>query len=111
MRRIILIAQLKTFLRPRNGACDGFVAFCCAATLCSPTAKPSALLAVRAFVVADGKLAENTGDIFDAISRKELAVGFYDGTILPIDLIGLDPKPFIACVAQSLSQREKLHWR
>jgi hypothetical protein len=66
----------------------------------------------EAFVVANGKLAENTGDVFDAIlSRKKLAVGFYDGTILPIDLIGLDPKPFVACVGQSLSQREKLHWR
>jgi hypothetical protein len=55
------------------------------------------------FVVADGKFAENAGDVFSAIvSRKKLAVGFYDGTILPIDLIGLDPKAFVECIAQRL---------
>ena len=57
----------------------------------------------QAFVVVDGKLAENAGDVFGAIvSRKKLAIGFYDGTILPIDLIGLDSKPFVECMAQRL---------
>jgi hypothetical protein len=37
-----------------------------------------------------------------ASALKGLAVGFYDGTILPIDLVGLDPKPFAACVEYSL---------
>jgi len=57
----------------------------------------------ESFVVVNGKLAENPDDAFGAmIALKGLAIGFYDGTILPIDLVGLDPKPFAACVEYSL---------
>jgi hypothetical protein len=67
-------------------------------------------LPAQSFLVVNGKLTENTGDVFDAIlSKKKLAIGFYDGTILPIDLLGLDPKPFIACVEYSLRVRNNLH--
>jgi hypothetical protein len=57
-----------------------------------------------AFVVADGKLAKNADDVFFAIVlHKKLGVGLWrDGTIFPIDLIGLDPKAFVACVMQRL---------
>jgi hypothetical protein len=65
----------------------------------------------EAFVIANGKLAENAGDIYGAIVYRRLGIGFWDGTILPINLIDLDPKPFIACVAQSLRGWEKPHWR
>jgi hypothetical protein len=56
----------------------------------------------EAFVVADGKLAKNADDIFFAIAEhKTLALGLWrDGMITPINLIGLDPKPFVACVMQ-----------
>jgi hypothetical protein len=58
------------------------------------------------FVVVNGKLAEDPGDAFGAIlARKGLAVGFYGGTILPIDLIGLETKPFVTCIAQTLAHR------
>jgi hypothetical protein len=51
------------------------------------------------YVVINGKLSESEAEIFNAmLARKGLAVGFYDGTILPIDLVGLDPKHFAACV-------------
>jgi hypothetical protein len=54
------------------------------------------------FVVVDGKLSESAIAIFDAIVRtKKLAIGFYDGTILPINLTGLDPTAFSACIAQT----------
>jgi hypothetical protein len=58
----------------------------------------------EAFIVADGKLAENADDVFFAIHlHKKLGVGLWrDGTIVPIDLTGLDPKLFIACVKQRL---------
>jgi hypothetical protein len=57
----------------------------------------------KGFVVVNGKLAENPDDAFSAIiARRGLAVGFYDGTILPIDLIGLDTKPFATCIVQTL---------
>ena len=37
------------------------------------------------FVVVDGKLSESQAEIFNAmVALKGLAVGFYDGTILPI---------------------------
>lgn len=65
----------------------------------------------EAFVVAGGKLAENAIDIYGAIVSRKLGIGFYDGTILPINLVDLDPKPFSACMAQKLSQWEKSHWR
>jgi hypothetical protein len=53
----------------------------------------------KGFVVVNGKLSESQAEIFNAmVARKGLAVGFYDGTILPIDLVGLDPQPFAACV-------------
>jgi hypothetical protein len=53
----------------------------------------------KGFVVVNGKLAESEGKVFSAmVAQKGLAVGFYDGTILPIDLIGLDTKPFAACI-------------
>jgi hypothetical protein len=57
-----------------------------------------------AFVVADGKLAKNADDVFFAIVlHKKLGVGLWrDGTIVPIDLIGLDPKPYVACVMQRM---------
>jgi hypothetical protein len=56
----------------------------------------------KGFVVVDGKLSESAIAIFDAIVRsKKLAIGFYDGTILPIDLAGLDPTAFSACIAQT----------
>jgi hypothetical protein len=56
----------------------------------------------EAFVVADGKLAKNEEDVFGAILlHKKLGVGLWrDGTIFPIDLTGLDRKPFVACVKQ-----------
>jgi hypothetical protein len=56
----------------------------------------------EAFVVADGKLAKNDEDVFGAILlHKKLSVGLWrDGTIFPIDLTGLDRKPFVACVMQ-----------
>jgi hypothetical protein len=63
----------------------------------------------QAFVVIDGKLSDSA-DIFDAIlSRKKIGIGLYDGTILPIDLLGLVPKPFIACVEYSLGVWSNLH--
>jgi hypothetical protein len=65
----------------------------------------------EAFVVAGSKLAENAIDIYGAIVSRKLGIGFYDGTILPITLVDLDPKPFSACMAQKLSQWEKPHWR
>ena len=72
-------------------------------------------LAVRvppeAFVVVGRKLAENAGDVYGAIVSRRLGIGFYDGTILPINLVDLDPKPFIDCVEQSLRAGEKPHWR
>ncbi len=56
----------------------------------------------KGFVVVDGKVTQNAIVIFDAIvQRKKLAIGFYDGTILPIDLIGLDTKPLVECIAQT----------
>jgi hypothetical protein len=56
----------------------------------------------RGFVVVNGKLSESPTAIFNAIvTRKGLAIGFYDGTILTIDLVGLDPKPFSECIAQT----------
>jgi hypothetical protein len=56
----------------------------------------------KGFVVVDGKLSESAIAIFDAIVRsKKLAIGFYDGTILPIDLVGLDPTAFSVCIAQT----------
>ena len=55
----------------------------------------------KGFVVLNGKLSESATAIFDAIlARKGLAVGFYDGTVLPIDLVGFDTKPFVECIAQ-----------
>jgi hypothetical protein len=60
-------------------------------------------------VVVDGKLSESADIFYAILSRKKLAVGFYDGTILPIDLIGLDAKPFVACVEYSLRVRNNLH--
>ena len=57
----------------------------------------------ESFVVVDGKLSEDDAAIFKAmLARKGLALGFYDGTILPIDLIDVDTKPFAACVEYSL---------
>jgi hypothetical protein len=58
----------------------------------------------EAFVVANGKLVENAGDVYRAIVSRKLGIGFYDGTILPINLVDPDPKPFIACVAQQFRQ-------
>jgi len=53
----------------------------------------------KGFVVVNGKLSDSDTEIFGAmLARKGFAVGFYDGTVLPIDLIGLDPKPFAECV-------------
>jgi len=53
----------------------------------------------KGFVVVDGKLSESAIAIFNAmIAQKGLAVGFYDGTILPIDLVGLDPTAFSECI-------------
>jgi hypothetical protein len=50
----------------------------------------------KGFVVVNGKLAQNPDDVLSAmLARKGLTVGFYDGSILPIDLVGLDPKPFV----------------
>ena len=65
----------------------------------------------EAFVIADGKLAEYSIDIYRAIVSRKLGIGLWDGTILPINLVGLDPQPFSACLAQSLSQWDKPHWR
>jgi hypothetical protein len=54
----------------------------------------------RGFEVVNGKLSESATAIFNAIvTRKGLAIGFYDGTILPIDLVGLDTKPIVECIA------------
>ena len=53
----------------------------------------------KGFVAVNGKLSQSEAEIFAAmVALKGLAVGFYDGTVLPIDLTGLDPKPFAACV-------------
>jgi hypothetical protein len=53
----------------------------------------------KGFVAVNGKVSESEAAIFNAmVALKGLAVGFYDGTILPIDLTGLDPKDFAACV-------------
>jgi hypothetical protein len=61
----------------------------------------------ESFVVVNGKLAANPDDAFGAmVALKGLAIGLYDGTILPIDLVGLDPKPFLVCVEYSLRVRE-----
>jgi hypothetical protein len=61
-------------------------------------------LSDEAFVVADGKLAKDADDVFFAIHlHKKLGVGLWrDGTIFPIDLTGLDPKDFVACVKQRI---------
>ncbi len=56
----------------------------------------------KGFVVVDGKLSESAIAIFNAmIAQKGLAIGFDNGTILPIDLVGLDPTAFSACIAQT----------
>ena len=56
----------------------------------------------KGFVVVDGKLSESAIAIFNAmIAQKGLAIGFYDGAILPIHLVGLDPTAFSACIAQT----------
>ena len=65
----------------------------------------------EAFVIANGKIPEYAIDVYSAIVSRKLGIGLWDGTILPIDLVGLDPKPFSACLAQSLTQWDKLHWR
>jgi hypothetical protein len=54
----------------------------------------------KGFVIVDGKLAENPDKVFGAmVAQRGLALGFWhDGTILPINLVGLDTKPFVACV-------------
>jgi hypothetical protein len=61
-------------------------------------------------VVVNGKLADDDSAVFSAmVGLKGLGVGFYDGTVLPIDLVGLDSKPFVACVEYSLRVRNNLH--
>ena len=65
----------------------------------------------EAFVIADGKLAEYSIDIYRAIVSRKLGIGLWDGTILPINLVGLDPEPFSACLVQRLGQWDKPHWR
>jgi hypothetical protein len=63
----------------------------------------------EAFVVADGKLAKDADDVFGAlVLHKRLGVGLWqDGTIFPIDLTGLDPSPFVACVMQRLRSAKR----
>jgi hypothetical protein len=58
------------------------------------------------FVVVDGKLSQSAADIFDDSRRKKLAVGFYDGTVLPMK--EAHRQSSFACAAKHLAQQLKL---
>ena len=60
---------------------------------------PVLWMPAETLVLIDGKITDDAGAMFGAIIlHKKVAVGLYDGAILPIDLLGLNLRSVADCV-------------
>jgi hypothetical protein len=98
-RNVNDVVAVLTHLRPSFGARS----LSASTALTNLSSRDNALHNTPGSTMFNGKLADKLDAVFNAmLARKGLAVGFYDGTILPIDLVDVDPKLFTACVEYSL---------